>query len=85
MNSMAFDYSEDRAYNLLQRLIVREVQRKYAVGMLSAAYKLKIIRRKAKTMPSVSFKKEIKFALREFSKWEQKFVQQNKSIKNMGD
>ena len=53
--------------------------------MLGAAYKLKLERRKQKQNPTLNLRKDIKMAAREFSKWEQMFLQQNKNIKNGGD
>lgn len=84
-NSMQFEQSEAKSFALLQRLQARDQLRKYAVGMLSAAYKLKLERKRKDLNPHLNLKVDIKMAIREFCKWESLFVQQNKSIKNGGD
>lgn len=74
MNSLKFDFSEEKVFYLLQRLIAKEILRKYAVGMLESAYLVKLLKRKASQNPHINFKQKIKMAKRAFSKNEIAFI-----------
>ena len=45
MNTLNFSSSENKTYNLLQRLIAKDEQRKWAGGMLASAYRVKLLKR----------------------------------------
>jgi hypothetical protein len=45
MKMLKFNYPQEKAFNLLKRLVMKEELRVYAVGMLTSAYKVKLLRK----------------------------------------
>ena len=50
-NMLEFDPSQAKAFNLLQRLILKDTLRDQAAGMLAAAYRIKLLRRQENPDP----------------------------------
>ncbi|CDW84960.1 small-conductance calcium-activated potassium channel protein [Stylonychia lemnae] len=89
MNILKFDYSQEKSFNLLQRLKHKDILRIYAVGMLASTYKIKILRRKILERKNTDKDKELRHELRmlrrQFSNHQQNFQKISKVIKNMSD
>ena len=58
-NILSFDQAQEKSFNLLSRLSLKDSLRVHAVGMLCATYKLKILRRRYKSR-RLSFTQEKK-------------------------
>jgi len=64
MNILKFDNSQEKSFNLLQRLQHKDILRIYAVGMLASTYKIKIMRRKILERKNPEKDKEMRHQLR---------------------
>eukprot|EP00347_Sterkiella_histriomuscorum_P019865 403340011 len=81
MNMLNLDSSEQKAYNLLQRLLSKDIMRKQAVHMLSAAFKIKKIREKEQN-PKVA---EINALQRFYQRSSDEFNKLRKNLRNSTD
>lgn len=81
LNMFTLNSSEEKAYSLLQRLLVKDVMRKEAVNMMSAAFKIKKIRERA-VKPNIN---EINALQRFYKKSSDEFNKLRKNLRNAVD
>eukprot|EP00347_Sterkiella_histriomuscorum_P003133 403365464 len=89
-NILQFDQSQEKSFNLLERLQLKDFLRIYAVGMLASTYKIKILRRKIREARhnyelDRKLRHQLKMLKRQFQNYQQNFQKISKNLKNISD